>query len=205
MSLKDVKPRNVIVILLDSLNRHMLGAYGGGKFDMRHFPIAACLLVPSLLLGAIPALAEEGLVLEPGQWKFDIAVRAPMQSEPSRQSVQSCLDGAPVGPSTLMPWADEQGCKLKGIEVEENKLTWKIICNMNGQIARGKGEFESTGDNAKGKSKVSFETGGQRLSIKTEWAGERLGACNPEESGALESPAEPRIGDQESGEQEPEQ
>lgn len=27
------RPKNAIVILLDSLNRHMLGAYGGGEFD----------------------------------------------------------------------------------------------------------------------------------------------------------------------------
>jgi arylsulfatase A-like enzyme len=26
-------PRNVIVVLLDSLNRHMLGAYGGREFE----------------------------------------------------------------------------------------------------------------------------------------------------------------------------
>lgn len=29
----DGNPQNVIVILLDSLNRHMLGAYGGGEFE----------------------------------------------------------------------------------------------------------------------------------------------------------------------------
>ncbi|MFB3105933.1 MAG: sulfatase-like hydrolase/transferase, partial [Pseudomonadales bacterium] len=27
------KPKNAIVILLDSLNRHMLGAYGGDEFE----------------------------------------------------------------------------------------------------------------------------------------------------------------------------
>ena len=26
-------PKNVIVVLLDSLNRHMLGSYGGTEFD----------------------------------------------------------------------------------------------------------------------------------------------------------------------------
>ena len=26
-------PRNVVVVLLDSLNRHMLGSYGGDEFD----------------------------------------------------------------------------------------------------------------------------------------------------------------------------
>ncbi len=29
-------PRNVVVVLLDSLNRHMLGAYGGDEFDTPH-------------------------------------------------------------------------------------------------------------------------------------------------------------------------
>ncbi len=29
----DARPRNAIVVLLDSLNRHMLGAYGGGEFE----------------------------------------------------------------------------------------------------------------------------------------------------------------------------
>ncbi len=27
------RPKNVIVVLLDSLNRHMIGAYGGGEFE----------------------------------------------------------------------------------------------------------------------------------------------------------------------------
>ena len=30
---KAAKPRNAVVILLDSLNRHMLGAYGGKEFS----------------------------------------------------------------------------------------------------------------------------------------------------------------------------
>jgi hypothetical protein len=152
--------------------------------------IAPFLFLSSLLLAAAPALAEEGLVFDAGQWKFDISVRMPMQSEASHQSVQSCLGSDPVGPSVLMPWADEQGCKIKGVEVEQNKLTWKLICNMDGQIARGKGEFESAGDRAKGKARINFEAGGQRLSIKTEWDGERLGECPPGVSGVVDSPAE---------------
>ena len=28
-----VMPRNVVVVMLDSLNRHMLGSYGGTEFD----------------------------------------------------------------------------------------------------------------------------------------------------------------------------
>ena len=28
-----IQPKNLVVVLLDSLNRHMLGAYGGGEFD----------------------------------------------------------------------------------------------------------------------------------------------------------------------------
>jgi arylsulfatase A-like enzyme len=30
---RPAQPRNAVVVLLDSLNRHMLGAYGGGEFD----------------------------------------------------------------------------------------------------------------------------------------------------------------------------
>jgi arylsulfatase A-like enzyme len=33
MNDRDSKPRNLVVVLLDSLNRHMLGSYGGGEFD----------------------------------------------------------------------------------------------------------------------------------------------------------------------------
>ena len=29
----NTRPKNAIVILLDSLNRHLLGAYGGSEFD----------------------------------------------------------------------------------------------------------------------------------------------------------------------------
>ena len=29
-------PRNAVVVLLDSLNRHMIGAYGGTEFETPH-------------------------------------------------------------------------------------------------------------------------------------------------------------------------
>jgi arylsulfatase A-like enzyme len=35
-SLTSAAPKNAIVVLLDSLNRHMLGAYGGGEFETPH-------------------------------------------------------------------------------------------------------------------------------------------------------------------------
>ncbi len=30
------EPRNAVVVLLDSLNRHLLGCYGGSEFDTPH-------------------------------------------------------------------------------------------------------------------------------------------------------------------------
>ncbi len=39
------KPRNAIVVLLDSLNRHMVGAYGGEEFDTPHLDRFADLAV----------------------------------------------------------------------------------------------------------------------------------------------------------------
>ncbi len=39
------KPRNAIVVLLDSLNRHMVGAYGGEEFDTPHLDRFAALAV----------------------------------------------------------------------------------------------------------------------------------------------------------------
>jgi len=150
---------------------------------MRISPIALLLLAHGLLLAATPVLAEEGLVLDPGQWKFDISITMPLQPKPILQSVQSCMDGSPLGPSELMPWAEDQGCKIKGVKLKQNKLTWKLICSMNGQLARGRGEFEGIGDHAAGKSKVSFEIAGRRMTFKTEWDAERVGACGPGTSG----------------------
>jgi hypothetical protein len=166
-----------------------------GEFGLRRSPIAPLLLVLILLLSAVPSPAEEGIVLDAGEWKFDFSVKMPMQSEPSHQVFQSCLASDPIGPSTLMPWAEEQNCRIRGIKVEQNKLTWKIICNMHSQIARGKGEFESSGDDAKGKAKIAFEIGGQRMFIKAGWNGKRLGACPAGVSGGVDPPAESEPGE----------
>jgi len=126
---------------------------------------------------------KEGLVLPPGRWIFDISVRMPMQSKPAVQRLQSCVTDDPITPETLMPWAEERGCKMRSVKVVENRMTWILRCNLNGKRSRGKGEFEVDGDRAEGKASVRFEMGGRRLAIFTDFTAKRSGTCTAASSG----------------------
>src|SRR5260370_31738515 len=59
------RPKNAIVILLDSLNRHMIGAYGGGGFgtpNLHKFARRAARFHPRYA-GALPAIPARHQIL----------------------------------------------------------------------------------------------------------------------------------------------
>jgi hypothetical protein len=116
-------------------------------------------------------------MLAEGLWLFDVAVLMPMTTEPTTQTLRSCMTGEPLTAEKLMPWAESQGCRIRGARVEENELSWKLSCRMNGQRSRGSGEFKIEGDTGVGEARVSFEMAGRRLSIQTDWEARRVGPC----------------------------
>ncbi len=142
-----------------------------------HLPV--CLIL--LALCSAPAQADDGdkkgLVLEAGQWVFDVKIQMPMQTEPTTQVLQSCMTSEPITAETLMPWAEETGCKINGVKVKDDTLTWKLRCKLNDQRSRGKGEFSAKGRSGKGKARVNFEAGGRRMAIVTKWEARRVGDC----------------------------
>ena len=156
-------------------------------------PVLLCVVVS----GAFPALAEdpteEGIHLAAGQWLFDVEILMPMQTEPTNQRFQSCMTGDPITVSTLMPWAESQGCKIGGVRATENKLSWKLRCKLSGQKSRGRGEFTVDGDHAEGKASVNFEMGGRRMSIVTTWDANRVGECSETVDTDLESDGEAEV------------
>jgi hypothetical protein len=149
--------------------------------------ITILILLLSLGFGSSPAQAaddpKEGLVVPAGRWLFEISVRMPMQSKPTVQRLQSCVTDDPVTAETLMPWAEERGCKVRSVRVVENKMTWKLRCSQNGQKSRGKGEFEVDGDQGQGNASVSFEMGGRSLTIFTDFTAKRSGTCTAASTG----------------------
>lgn len=145
--------------------------------------LLAALLTPTPLLAEEPA--EAGIQLREGQWLFNVHIQMPMQSKPTVQKFKTCITNDPVTASTLMPWAESQGCKIRNAKVAGDRLTWKLRCRKSGQRSRGQGEFEVDGDRAEGKARINFEMGGRQMSVVTEWEAERLGECS--ETTAVES------------------
>lgn len=152
-------------------------------------------LLFALALGAAPVRAENpsevGILLTEGLWIFDVQILMPMQTEPTLQRFKSCVMSDPITASTLMPWAESQGCKIRSSKVVGDKLTWKLRCKKDGQKSRGQGEFEVDGDSAEGKARVNFEMGGRRMSIVTKWDANRLGDCLETTASDSASPEEP--------------
>jgi hypothetical protein len=148
-------------------------------------------LLFSILVGSSSALAKdapkEGLDIPPGMWLFDISVLMPMQSQATTQTVKSCVGDDPMTADTLMPWVEDQGCKIRSVRAVENKLTWKLRCKRDGQRSRGKGEFVLDGNRGAGKATVNFEMGGRTLTIRTNFTAARVGDCVA--AGASEAPS----------------
>jgi len=157
--------------------------------------IAIPVLLLVLALGSSPVLAEDsseqGIQLAEGQWVFDVQVLMPMKTEPTHQRFKTCVTSDPITASTLMPWAESQGCKIRNSKAVGDKLTWKLRCRKDGQKSRGKGEFEVDGERAEGKARVNFEMGGRRLSIVTEWNAKRVGICPEASASDSATPVEP--------------
>ena len=67
----NAKPRNVVVVLLDSLNRHMLGAYGGGEFATPQLDrfAARALRFENHYAGSLPCIPARHDILC-GAWDF---------------------------------------------------------------------------------------------------------------------------------------
>ena len=124
--------------------------------------------------------------------KFDISVGMP-QLKPTVQSLTPCLTGETIGPSLLMPWAVDRGCKFENIRLVQDRLSWGIVCRLEGQRARGSGKFETSGDHAEGSAKVSFYLAGQRLTISTEWHAVRTADCPLPAGGAAAEPTAPKL------------
>jgi hypothetical protein len=152
-------------------------------------------LLLALALGSSTALAEDssedGVRLREGLWVFDVRILMPMQTEPSVQKFKTCVESDPITASTLMPWAESQGCKIRSTKAVGDKLTWKLRCKKDGQKSRGSGEFEVDGDSAEGKARVNFEMAGQRMSVVTEWDANRVGGCSASTASDSASPEEP--------------
>lgn len=155
------------------------------------------LLLLASVLSSSPGWAEdpheEGIVLTAGEWIFDVQIRMPMQTEPNVKRYRSCVTNDPITVSTLMPWAEAQGCKIRGIKAVEDKLTWKLRCKMSGQKSRGRGKFTVDGDHAEGRASVDFEMGGRSLSIVTKWDAERVGDCSEATPGDLTPSVAPDV------------
>ena len=64
-------PKNVVVLLLDSLNRHELGAYGGGNFDTPNLDRLAARSVrfTNHHTGSLPCIPARHDILV-GAWDF---------------------------------------------------------------------------------------------------------------------------------------
>ena len=161
------------------------------------FVLCSILAIAMTTAAAAAESDEVGLVLPEGLWIFDVTVYMPMQTKPSEQRLRSCVTNDPVTADSLMPWAESQGCKVRSVKIKKNRMTWQLRCNQNGQRSRGRGEFEVEGEKGEGHATVSFEMGGRRMSMKTEFAAQRVGACaasDSDESGseaeAEESPSE---------------
>ena len=121
---------------------------------------------------------QKGITLTPGQWLIDIEIQAPMQPKPTRRQAKTCVTDEPFTAESLMPWAEEQGCKIRGVKAVDNKLTWVLRCRRDGQRSKGRGEFTVDGDHGEGKAKINFEMAGKRMSLVSKWDAKRIGECS---------------------------
>ncbi|MCK6553232.1 DUF3617 domain-containing protein [Candidatus Binatia bacterium] len=150
--------------------------------------ILAATTAAALLAPQAPAA---GLDMKPGRWQFDTKVESSMKPRPTTKSEVKCITKEAIERDPLAAIIEEGRCKVLSRKESANSLEFEIECKFDPQAKmnmRGKGVFAGSGDTASGHMDVKMAMPkiegmpntapmGGNMTMRQEWTGKRLGAC----------------------------
>ncbi|HDZ45809.1 hypothetical protein LCGC14_0191190 [marine sediment metagenome] len=139
---------------------------------LRNMAVAAVMAFPMVALAETPNVTA-------GEWEFTSTtsisgeMEIPDQTETERQCItQEELDGAEFGFIE-----EEEGCELLHQEMNEDGLTYSMVCRAEGGEATIDGEMRFMGERIEGSVDILTQSPMGELSMNTVIDGEYLGEC----------------------------
>lgn len=139
---------------------------------LRNMAVAAVMAFPMVALAETPNVTA-------GEWEFTSTtsisgeMEIPDQTETERQCItQEELDGAEFGFIE-----EEEGCELLNQEMNEDGLTYSMVCRAEGGEATIDGEMRFMGERIEGSVDILTQSPMGELSMNTVIDGEYLGEC----------------------------
>ena len=122
--------------------------------------------------------------------KFGVAVhvRSSFESRPGtwigKEIKMECLSENPFTPERRA--ANAKGCEIEKTQTPDKGTAWKMRCKTPTGEVEGSGNYQSTGDTARGLMTTTMRVGDHSLVTETRWEGVRLGECG------MERPKQPK-------------
>lgn len=138
------------------------------KSPIRVIVVMLGLLVLPVYVGA--------LQIEPGKWEMTTTAINPMSPQPRTDVIIQCMTDAEMSPEGFM--VDAQECTTSNVVSTDEVMKWDMACDMDGTLANGNAEFNSTGTTANGHMQITMEFNGQQMKLERTWDGQRIGPCD---------------------------
>ncbi|GEM_PF-928589 len=120
--------------------------------------------------------ANDGVKITPGLWEIKSSSHIPSMSQAIGDTVTRCIREDTIDPAKLL--SDSKVCSISDKKVSGPSMSWNMDCAMQGMVkAKGRGEFTSSGDSAKGLTEMTASANEQIIKIKATWIGRRVGEC----------------------------
>ena len=126
----------------------------------------------AVLLAAVPAPV---FAMEPGEWQFTTTMSAPNMPKPHVMSDTRCIKKEDAGdPSRYMNDAkNPSDCKMTSNKKSGDTYAWEMSCPSSGM--QGTGSVKQTATTMQAEMVMK----GQKMEMRSQTAGKRLGACKP--------------------------
>jgi hypothetical protein len=121
------------------------------------------------------SLAENGVPIEPGEWEMTSITTSDTLDVPNVQTASRCISLSEITALDLTPNRGE--CQLAESSVTDNKLHWKVACNMTVGTMHGTGTFESNMNSGSGIMDIIMDVQNDQFELQVSWKARRLGAC----------------------------
>lgn len=144
---------------------------------MRNVLLPRRLLAPGMAAATLLAAAGahgDGMQIRPGRWEVKATVQQP-DGERTDTTTQ-CLEVAELTPATLA--ANATQCKFEGVETTTTSLSWRMSCDLGGDITTtGSGRYTGGGEAVSGTVTAQTKIGDRTTQYDSRFEARRIGDC----------------------------
>ncbi len=114
-----------------------------------------------------------GMPITPGLWE----IKTQNSMLGTEEVDQQCMQQAVFDPAAIL--GDEEGCELSNEQVSGNSIAYDLACVDEQQRGSATGQFSFTidGDQGSGNVDMTFDVGGETMTMQYTMAAARIGDC----------------------------